>query len=488
LKRRTHLIHNPSGKWRITKAQTPFFYYGHIIMTEQLPRFEGPCIIVLIGPAGSGKSTWTTQQFPDEVVLSSDELRRWITDDADEQSCSKDAFQVLGELAELRLKYGRRVIIDATNVKADARRRWWELARHMEVPAAAIWFDVPLEQCIARQQRRTRKVGPQVIERQRAELGVITTTLAAEPWDMIVRVEFSDDDLNAAPRYEVLRGFTPPDRQEAACGGLRVHSPVALDIVGDVHGCKDELLALMDQLGWRSSVEQGWHHPEGRLLVFVGDLVDRGPDSLGVLRLVAELCRQERALLVRGNHDDKLRRLLRGNDVKVDAHSASTVAELDALTPEAHAALAEEVLPMLERSPYWALLDPRPEGGWGVVVAHAAWKPQVARSKLDFARFYCLYGPTTGKIDADGYPERIDWRASYPDNAPLCVVGHTPYIGPVVQRGQTICLDTGCVFGGHLTALRWPEHTFVQIPALRSYTEHAALGAEPRFVEASSAS
>ena len=138
-------------------------------MTEQLPRFEGPCIIVLIGPAGSGKSTWAAAQFPGEAVLSSDELRRWLTDDAEEQSCSKDAFAVLNQLADLRLKYGRRVIVDATNVKHDARRVWWELARAKQLPCAAIWFDVPLDVCIARQQRRARKVSPNIIERQRAE-------------------------------------------------------------------------------------------------------------------------------------------------------------------------------------------------------------------------------------------------------------------------------------------------------------------------------
>jgi protein phosphatase len=442
-------------------------------MTEQLPRFEGPCIIVLIGPAGSGKSTWAAAQFPGEVVLSSDELRRWLTDDAEEQSCSKDAFAVLNQLADLRLKYGRRVIVDATNVKHDARRVWWELARSRQLPCAAIWFDVPLDVCIARQQRRARKVSPNIIERQRAELGEIRERLEREPWDMVVRLAFEGDEVGAAARYEVLRPYEPPARQEAAAGGLRIYRPGAFDIVGDVHGCKDELLALMAALGWQDSPGAGWTHPEGRLLVFVGDLVDRGPDSLGVLRLVAELCRHGRALLVRGNHDDKLRRLLRGNDVKVDA-----------LSPEARASLVEDALPMLEDAPYWALLAPAEQGGWGVVVAHAAWRPQVASSKLDYARFYCLYGPTTGKTDVDGYPERVDWRPAYPADGPLCVVGHTPYLGPVVQHGNTLCLDTGCVFGGHLTALRWPERAFVQIPAARAYTDHAALSATPRFVDA----
>jgi protein phosphatase len=453
-------------------------------MHATLPRFEGPCILVLIGPAGSGKSTWAKKQFPGEVVLSSDELRRWLTDDAEEQSCSKDAFHQLHELATLRLKYGRRVILDATNVKAEARRVWWELARIKDVPCAAIWFDVPLDTCIARQQRRDRHVPPAIIKRQHGALHDIAARLMAEPWDMVVRTTFADDEAGGQPSYEVLRPYRPPARQESAGGGLRVYRPEAFDVVGDVHGCREELEALMRALGWRHDAQDGWSHPEGRLLVFVGDLVDRGPDSLGTLRLVAALVRGERALLVRGNHDDKIRRLLRGNDVKVDAHAATTVAELDALDAEARAQLLEDVLPMLEQAPYWALLAPQEPGGWGVVVAHAAWRPQVAQSTPDYARFFCLYGPTTGKTGEDGYPERIDWRAAYPADGPLCVVGHTPYLGPIVRHGQTLCLDTACVFGGQLTALRWPEQTFVQIPAQRAYATHGAIGATPRFVEA----
>src|SRR5215831_3252471 len=110
------------------------------------------------------------------------------------------------------------------------------------------------------------------------------------------------------------------------------HGP--FDVIGDVHGCHEELLRLLGQLGYSiSSASDGRRHvshPEGRRVVFVGDLVDRGPDSPAVLRLVMTMVRDGVALCVAGNHDQKLSRALRGRDVKVSHGLERSLQQLEA--------------------------------------------------------------------------------------------------------------------------------------------------------------
>lgn len=441
-----------------------------------------PHILVMVGIAGSGKSSWARERAPWLHALSSDAMRAMITDTEEHQGCSREVFEQLEQLCRLRIKYGRPVIIDATNTQPEARQRWLKLARELKVPAFALWFDVSVEECERRQQTRERFVPSYVLERQIKELGDAREALLNESWDQIVRVAPDDQ------AQEVLRAWQPPLISRMDDFGVLLNRQ-EFDVIGDVHGCLGELEALMVRLGWDKDEQGQWSHPQARVLVFVGDLVDRGPSSVGVVNLVASLVEQERALLVLGNHDDKVRRYLENHNVKRDGHIQTTIDEVEALDEQEQEAFRARAIKLFSQAPYWAMAAPTDgphpgpmKFGAQVVIAHAAWKPSLLGQKKDKVRWFCLYGPTTGKIDDNGYPERLDWKQRYSSKAPLCITGHTAYSGEVTERHNTICLDTACVFGHRLSALRYPSRQIVSTPAAQTYSPHDAVEDQPKLV------
>lgn len=228
------------------------------------------------------------------------------------------------------------------------------------------------------------------------------------------------------------------------------------DLIGDVHGCRDELVALLGNLGYARQGDAPFHHPHGRRAVFVGDLVDRGPDSPGVLAIVMDMVEAGSARCVVGNHDDKLRRKLEGRNVRVPRGLAMTLEQLESRD----GAFRERVRRFLASLPAHLILD-----GGRLVVAHAGLKESLHGESSSAMRSFCLYGETTGETDELGYPVRVDWAKDYRGQAAV-VYGHC-HVDEAAWVNNTICLDTRCVFGGHLTALRWPEREVVAVPAAR---------------------
>ena len=238
------------------------------------------------------------------------------------------------------------------------------------------------------------------------------------------------------------------------------HGP--FDIIGDVHGCFDELVALLEKLGYNVGGPPGRptaHHPEGRRAVFVGDLVDRGPNSPGVLRLVMAMVADAAALCVPGNHDSKLVRKLKGRDVQITHGLAETLAQL-AGEPDDFKRSVLEFLDGLVS--HYVLDDGR------LVVAHAGLKQELQGRASGQVREFALYGETTGETDEFGLPVRHNWADDYRGSATV-VYGHTP-VPAAEWLNRTICIDTGCVFGGKLTALRYPEKELVHVPRLAEPT------------------
>jgi protein phosphatase len=231
------------------------------------------------------------------------------------------------------------------------------------------------------------------------------------------------------------------------------------DIIGDVHGCFAELMDLMDRLGHKWIEKLGIHKPEqGRRIVFVGDLTDRGPRSVVVLRYAMYMVEHGHALWVEGNHDDKLKRWAHGNKVSLNHGLAKTVHDLER-EGCGKAGLHE----FLKGLPQYAILD-----HGRLIVVHAAWREGMEYDKPGVRRTWCLYGPTTGKTLENGLPDRIDWAADRrirSSASPTIVYGHQPQ-EKVRDLNRTLGIDTGCCFGGSLTALRWPEKEIVQVPAL----------------------
>lgn len=406
-------------------------------------------LVVLIGVSGSGKSSFARAHFAPTEVISSDTCRGWVSDDENDQTATADAFDVLHYLAGVRLKRGRLTVIDATNVQAESRRSLVKLARAHDVLPVAIVLDMPSRLCKTRNAARPdRQFGPHVVAQQHAQLRRGLRGLKREGFRRVIRLE--SPEQVAAVRIERRRLWN--DKRDLT-------GP--FDLIGDIHGCRDELEALLDALGWqRISGPNGptARHPDGRTLVFLGDLVDRGPDSPGVLRWVMNLVADGVALCVPGNHEVKLKKWLDGRRVKLSHGLAETVEQL-ADTPDTEKAAIGEFIQA--RVSHYVL-----DGG-KLVVSHAGLTESLQGRASSRVRQFALYGETTGETDEFGLPVRHDWAKSYRGRA-MVVYGHTP-VPEAVWVNNTICLDTGCVFGGALTALRYPERELVQVPAAREY-------------------
>jgi protein phosphatase len=408
-------------------------------------------LVVLVGITGSGKSTFAGRHFLATEVISSDFCRGLVSDDQNDQSATADAFDVLHFIAGKRLAAGRLTVIDATSVQPGARKPLIELARRHHVLAVAIVIDVPEAVCAARNSARPdRAFGPHVLRQQQAQLRRSLRGLRREGFHRVVVLRGEAEVDEAVIEREPLWNDRRAD-----------HGP--FDIIGDVHGCFAELTALLGRLGYQVDAGGGSaRHPQGRTAVFVGDLVDRGPATPAVLRLVMGMTAEGSGLSVAGNHEAKLVRALRGRQVSVTHGLELSLAQLAAEPPgfrEQAAAFADGLLGHV------VLDDGR------LVVAHAG-LPETMHGRASAAvRAFALYGDTTGETDEYGLPVRYPWAQDYRGRA-MVVYGHTPVPEPEWVNG-TICLDTGCVFGGSLTALRYPERELVSVPAGQVYYQPA---------------
>ncbi|MEV7834722.1 polynucleotide kinase-phosphatase [Streptomyces subrutilus] len=404
-------------------------------------------LVVLIGATGSGKSTFARRHFKPTEVISSDYCRGLVADDENDQSASKDAFDVLHHIAAKRLAAGRLTVVDATSVQADARRGLVQLARDHDVLPVAIVLDLPEAVCAARNAARPERAGlPRaVIRRHRRDLHRSLRGLEREGFRTVHVLRTAEEAERAQvvleKRYNDLTHLTGP-----------------FDIIGDVHGCSSELEALLAKLGYADGT-----HPEGRTAVFVGDLVDRGPDSPGVLRRVMGMVKSGTALCVPGNHENKLGRYLKGAKVQRTHGLAETAEQLEREPAE----FVEEVREFIRGLVSHYVLD-----GGRLVVCHAGLPEKYHGRTSGRVRSHALYGETTGETDAFGLPVRHPWAEDYRGRATV-VYGHTP-VPDTTWINNTICLDTGAVFGGRMTALRWPERELVDVPAEKVWYEPAA--------------
>jgi protein phosphatase len=431
-------------------------------MNIKIPKLS---LVVLIGPSGSGKSTFARKHFLPTEVLSSDFCRGLVCDDENDQAATTDAFELLHYVAAKRLARGRIVVVDATNVQPEARKPLVELARRYHCLPVAIVLNPPEKICHERNRDRDdRMFGPHVVRQQRSQLRRSLKALKREGFrhifvmDSVEKVEAAT--IERVPLWNDKRDETGP-----------------FDIIGDIHGCCDELEKLLQQLGYESGVEMstepGWGmghsvylHPQGRKAVFVGDLVDRGPRVLDTVRIVRKMVTYGSALCVPGNHDMKLLRKLRGKNPQMTHGLAETWSEIEALPNEVREPFCKELAEFLDGLVSHYVLD-----GGRLVVAHAGMKEEMQGRGSGKVREFALYGETTGETDEFGLPVRYNWAAEYRGAANV-VYGHTPVPEPE-WLNRTINIDTGCVFGGKLTALRYPEMEFVSVPAKRTYCEPA---------------
>ncbi|MDO7876044.1 polynucleotide kinase-phosphatase [Hymenobacter sp. ASUV-10] len=467
-------------------------------------------LIILIGSTGAGKSTFARRLFKPTEIVSSDACRGLVADDENDQSASKDAFELLHYLVAKRLKRGLLTVIDATNVQEEGRKPLVALARQYHVLPVAIVLDVPDEVAQRRNAQRPdrRHLGRHVIASHRQQLRRSLRNLKSEGFRHIHHLR-SVAEIDAV--QSIVRDRLYNNRQEET-------GP--FDIIGDVHGCYAELVQLLEKLGYQvfeepitdvrdlgvrvvpplvaltstsppdplskregapvlpevessgspsllGNAHQAFLRGPGgevtgphRKAVFLGDLVDRGPASPQVLRLVMSMVRDGTALCVPGNHDIKLLRHLNGKNVTINHGLAETLAQLEA-EPEA---FKSEVRRFLDDLVSHYVLD-----GGKLVVAHAGLTEEMQGRGSGAVRAFALFGESTGEIDEFGLPVRYEWAREYRGRA-MVAFGHTP-VPDAEWLNNTIDLDTGCVFGGRLTALRYPERELVAVPAAQVYCE-----------------
>ena len=416
------------------------------------------CLVALIGPSGSGKSSFAAKHFKPTEVVSSDACRGMVADDANDQAATPDAFALLNFITATRLRAGRLTVVDATSVQPAARKSLVGLARDHDCLPVAIVLDMPEALCVARNKDRPdRTLGARVVHQQVDQLRRSLRGLKREGFRSVFVLKSSEEveevTIERAPLWTNLQ-----------------HEQGPFDIIGDVHGCFDELVVLLEELGYQVTRRVGVaggtgfcvSHPQGRKAVFVGDLVDRGPGVAEVLKLVMSMVADGVGLCVAGNHESKLVRKLKGRNVQVSHGLAESLAQLDNEPP----AFREQVAGFLDGLISHYVLD-----NGDLVVAHAGMKTEYQGRASARVRDFCLYGETTGETDEWGLPVRANWAAGYRGRATV-VYGHTPVAEPS-WLNRTINIDTGCVFGGKLTALRYPENELISVPAARVYYEPA---------------
>ena len=445
-------------------------------------RLPEKCLVLLMGASGCGKSTFAHKFFNKTEIVSSDECRGIVSNDENNQAATPDAFELLHFIVHKRLKNGKLTVVDATNVQSEARKALIKIADEHYMQTVGIVFNYEIETCFVRNQNRPeRQFGRNVVANHVRDLRRGLRGLGKEG----VRHAYYFNDPQEADAFE---GFDRirmwPDRTDEA-------GP--FDIIGDVHGCYDELLELLNNLGYqveevdrKAEITLGDRpkrekindrpdpevrdvpeyfrvsHPEGRKAIFVGDLNDRGPDSVGVMKLVLCMIKQGCGYMVPGNHDEKLYKKIIGKDVQMKHGLLETWTQIEQEPTD----FQELWRRFYESLPGHLVFD-----GGRLAVAHAGVKEEMIGRAHGRIRSFAHYGDTTGEIDEFGLPVRYPWALDYRGRTAV-VYGHTP-VPEAEWLNETIDIDTGCVFGGKLTALQWPEKTLVSVDARQTYFEPA---------------
>lgn len=382
--------------------------------------------------------------------MSSDRCRLLVSDDETNLAASKEAFKLFRSLIKYRLALGCLTVADSTALTRQARSELLAIGRKYKFHVALLIFNTPEPVCLECNAGRERRVPRKVIGAMSKQLDKTLQTAGEEGFDQVFVL--SREDLEH-PDFKVdIRSF-------------EVTYPGPFDVIGDVHGCFDELTRLFDELGYRSTFGR-YYHPAGRKAVFLGDLTDRGPQSLKCFWLVKAMVDAGNALYVPGNHCRKLVRFLEGRNIKIAHGLEKTVAEINELAEDERQHFKENFLALYHQAPLYLVLD-----NGKLVVSHGGIKEEMIGKVTERVRNFCFFGDTTGEVTDEGLPVRRDWARDYSGDA-LVVYGHTP-VHKAEFVNNTIDIDQGCVLGGKLTALCYPEMTLVQVPALATYYERA---------------
>lgn len=431
-------------------------------------------IVLLIGPSNSGKSTLLKRLveegeiLPSEVVSSDDfrilvsdkEFIDWRSRPQDESAglrdeyldISTEAFAMMDAVIDARCRLNKLVIVDATHLRSEDRKRYIALAKKNHVPIQAIILDMSERSLTDRDAVRDNPRGKRRIKEQYQIFRNEKRFIKKEGFDSVYTVK----DIG---EVEVFRHHNP----------IEVDVENGLDIIGDIHGCYDELIELLEMLGYIENDEGFYEHPEGRKFVSVGDVTSRGPASLETMIFFHKHCKSGRALMIDSNHGWKIARWLDGRQV-VLSHGDERVEEEFLIYEEREGIektqeLKQQLKEFLLEAPSHYVF--KKNGVRTLVCAHAGIRDAFIGKQSEAISDFCRFGDTGG-FDENGKPVRKDWTVGH-ENSLLIVWGHDPKPKPIVIN-NTVNIDQGVVFGGELTAYSYPERSFVSVKAKKDYS------------------
>lgn len=431
-------------------------------------------IVLLIGASNSGKTTllnkWIEEgQLIRSEVISSDDYRlivsdmdfvQWNDRPKDEadllfeqyQALSAEAFRMMDEVLKSRCKLNKLTFVDATHLFPEDRKHFISIAKEYHVPITAIVLDIPEDVLLERDEHRANPRGKKRVKQQYHNLKKGLRYIKKEGFRSVYFVRLDD-------HVELVR-----KKNE-----LVVDVGAGIDFIGDVHGCFEELITLLQKLGYKEDDEGLFTHPEGRKFMSVGDVMSRGPHSLESMLFFMKHVRQELAYMTDSNHGWKIVRWLDGRNVTLHHGDEKVAEEFEQYEKmygsEKTAELKEDLKSFLMSAPsHYVLMK---NGVYTAVCTHAGIKDEYIGKTSPAISDFSRYGDTDG-FNEDGKPVRKDWFVHHKGSM-LIIWGHDPKPQPLVIN-NTINIDQGVVFGGKLTALRYPETEFVSVKAAKDYS------------------
>jgi polynucleotide kinase-phosphatase len=432
-------------------------------------------IVLLIGPSNTGKTTLLNQLIQEEQILgsevvSSDQFRVLVSDiefiswngrpkdesDAlfnEYQQISGAAFDAMDYIISKRCQLNKITFIDATHLREEEHDKYLQMGKKYHVPVIAMVLNISETELLRRDSERAFPRGRNRIKQQYQHFKNVLRFIKKKPYRRVYML--GEDELQI---LNITRLENP----------LYIDVGNGIDFIGDIHGCFDEFIEMLTQLGYQENEEGYYIHPEGRKILSLGDVLSRGPKSIETLQFFHKHVSEGHAYMIDSNHGWKIARWLDDKNVKMAHGDENVAAEFEEYERKNGSDAAVELKGqikelLLEAKSHYIV---RKNGVNAVVAVHAGIKDHYIGKQSARISDFCRYGDSEG-LDENGKPIRKDWSISH-KSSELILWGHDPKPQPLLVN-NTLNIDQGVVFGGSLTAYRYPERQFVSVKAKQDY-------------------
>lgn len=432
-------------------------------------------IVLLVGPSNTGKTTLLNQLIQEEQILasevvSSDQFRVLVSDiefitwngrpkdesDAlfnEYQQISGAAFDAMDYVIAKRCQLNKLTFIDATHLREEEHDKYLQMGKKFHLPVIAMVLNISETELLRRDSERAFPRGRSRIKQQYQHFKNVLRFIKKKPYRRVYLLGEEELQILNINRLE---------------NPLYIDIETGIDFIGDIHGCFDEFIEMISKLGYQKNDKGYYTHPEGRKILSLGDVLSRGPKSIETLQFFQQHVAAGLAYMIDSNHGWKIARWLDGKNVKMAHGDENVAAEFEEYERKNGSEAAEKLKGLLKE----LLLEAkshyivRKNGVNAVVAAHAGIKDYYIGKQSARISDFCRYGDSEG-LDEHGKPIRKDWSISH-KSSELILWGHDPKPQPLLVN-NTLNIDQGVVFGGSLTAYRYPEQQFVSVKAKQDY-------------------